>query len=139
MPGNRVMSGVLTNVARIPIWVTPPHTRIDTRILAYVRMADSHGLSATLNETVHLENDHTVQGFHCYIRVSNNLFFQADLQPYFYDIHFPSSPRIFLQLPIRNDYLFTGMLHRRNSLPDNLFLWGLYKMIGKCIIPEWKH
>ena len=121
MLGNLVLTGVLRDIgSRVPDWVLPPHPASDNRKLVYVRMANGHGLTATLNETVHYENDNTVDRLRSYIPVSNNLVFAAYLQPHLHEVHFPSSPPIYLRFPFGGNQFYTGMLHRENSLPANL-------------------
>ena len=81
-------------------------------------MADGRGLSANLNVIFPLENADPVQGIVCFISMGNNLLFTANLQPYVYDVHFSSSPRIFMRLPNDHQNFYTGMLHRGHMFPD---------------------
>ena len=120
---NHIVTGTLHNIGfQIPAWVAPPYPRYDSRKLVYVRMANGRGLTAILNQTIHSEHNPTVPGFRCYISVSNNLFYVANLQPYYHEVHFFSSPRVIVWLPSTNHSLYTGMLHRGDNLPPN---WGL--------------
>ena len=120
MPGDRVITGVLRNIGfRIPTWVLPPHPRSRYNEHVYVRLPNRHGLSAHLEELVHMENDITVEGFRCYIPIPNNIVLTASLEPYDFDLHYSSNPRIFVRIPFQNRTIYTGMIHRGYSFPAN--------------------
>ena len=116
IPGERVITGILRGAGRhAPDWVLPPYNlRQNNLMLVYVRLPNGRGLSAVLNETAYLTNGRTTpHGYRCYIPMSNNHVFVANLQPYYYEMHFLSSPRVIVRLPFLNHTLFTGMLQRR--------------------------
>ena len=120
MPRDHVVTGVLRGIGnRIPQWVTSSGTRNYVEHV-YIRLPSGHGLSTQLNETLHLGNDLTVHGFRCYIPITSNVIFTAILEPYNYDQHFSSTPRVFLRLPHQNGMIFTGMLQHGYSFPDNV-------------------
>ena len=121
IPGEGIISGILhDNGLRIPAFVSPPHPAYDYRKLAYVRMANGHGRYAQLNKTVHMENNSSVHGLRCYIPISDNLVYTAYLYPYVYELHFSSSPRIFVKLQFQDIYIYTGILHRESVFPAYL-------------------
>ena len=119
MPGDRVVTGVLREIGlRIPTWVLPPHPRNNYREHVYVRLPNGYGLSSHLDEIVHPENDISVDGFRCYIPVLDNIVLTAVLEPYNYDLHFSSSPRVFMRIPYQNFTLYTGLLQRGYRFPE---------------------
>ena len=121
MPGDRVLTGVLRDIGhRVPTWVRPPHPRYRFVDPVYIRFPTGRGLAADMNETVHSENDFTVHGFRCYIPLPNNVILTATLEPYNYDRHFFSSPRVFVRLPFQNGVIYTGMIRRGYSFSDNM-------------------
>ena len=120
MPRDHVVTGVLRGIGnRIPQWVTLLGARnyVDH---VYVRLSNGYGLTAKLNETLHLENDLAVHGFRCYIPITSNVIFTAILEPYNYDQHFSSAPRVFLRIPHQNGMIFTGMLQHGYTFPNNI-------------------
>ena len=121
MPGDHVVTGVLREIGyRIPPWVIPSPIRNNYHEHVYIRMPNGVGLSSKLNETLHRENDFTVHGFRCYIPLPHNVILTAFLEPYNYDLHFSSAPRIFLRIPFQNQRIYTGILHRGYRFSDNI-------------------
>ena len=118
MPRDHVVTGTLHGIGvRIPAWVRPLHGRINYVEQVYIRLSNGCGLSTQLNETLHLENDLTVQGYRCYIPVTNNDIFTASLEPYNYSQHFFSTPRVFVRMPHQNGIIYTGLLRHGYSFP----------------------
>ena len=120
MPGDHVVTGVLRGIGfRIPSWVRPLRARINNSENVYVRLPNGYGLSSGLNETLHLENDITVHRFRCYIPITSNVILTAILEPYHYNQHFFSTPRVFVLMPNHGGIIYTGLLRHGYNFTDN--------------------
>ena len=120
MPGDHVVTGVLRGIGlRIPSWVRPVLARFNNEENVYVRLPNGYGLSSQLHETLHLENDITVHGFRCYIPITSNVILTAILEPYHYNQHFFSTPRVFVHIPNYRGIIYTGLLRHGYNFMNN--------------------
>ena len=122
MPGDHVVTGVLRGIGlRIPSWVSPSRARISNEEHVYVRLPSGYGLSTQLNETLHRANDLTVHRFRCYIPITSNVILTAILEPYNHNLHFFSTPRVFVRIMQQSGRVYTGMLRHGYSFTNNTF------------------
>ena len=111
MPGGFVREGFLfnRNDGPIPSWVNPPHeSNTDQRV--FVRISNEHSLTASLHLPALPVHDPEVHEFRAFIPFPYNLTLTAHLEPYNYELHFSSTPRIFVRIPSPDNPIYTGLL-----------------------------
>ena len=111
-----VYKGILRALGTLPppFWINPNFPSVSTQRV-FLQVPDDNHLVAKIAPFRRF-NNHPVFSKHvCYIKTSNNIIFKAELEPY-HNQHFPNTrSRIFVQIPMPNNPIYTGVLQRSPS------------------------